>query len=55
MRNRNEKNNCLNKPVYRYKRGGGTYYKNNEKHNRKRTNMKILKKEFKIIKCGEGK
>ena len=50
--------NHLNKPAYRSKRGKKkkTYCKSDDKHkNSKKTNMKMLKKDFKIIECGEKK
>ena len=49
--------NHLNKPVYRSKSGEGeTTIKVmiNTRYS-KRTKMKIKKKDFKIIECGEGK
>ena len=52
-------NNHSNKPVYRSKgrgRGGEPIVKVMiNTRNNKRTNMKMLKKDFKIIKYGEGK
>ena len=47
----------LNKPVYRSKRKKikAIVKVTISTRNSKRTNMKMLKKNFKIIECGEGK
>ena len=49
-------NQSLNKPVNRSKRRGEPTVKEMiNTRNSKRTKMKKLKKDFKIIECGEGK
>ena len=46
--------NHLNKPGYRSKRGKiSTVKVTINTMNNKRTNMKMLKKDFRIIECGE--
>ena len=51
--------NHLNKPAYRSQSGGKkkkpTVKVMINTRNSKKTNMKMLKKDFKIIECGEGK
>ena len=49
--------NHLNKPVYRSKRKKKKPIVKTtiNTRNSKRTNMKMLKKDIKIIKCGEAK
>ena len=50
--------NQLSKPTYRSKRGGKqntTVKAIINTRNSKRIHMKMLKKDYKIIECGEGK